>query len=582
MVFHYSDFKVEIKNLKFTSDDGNRFPKTAIINFLDKAGKVSSVELMGYIPTEDIYDKIKRLDPINLDYCYVHNFSLSLYRDRNNLDKKSIIQLPEFSARNAFFDSKFGVDFSFAKFQDGDLSFEHTHFARGLVTFNTSEFGDGEVNFSNVLFREGELDFANSVFGRGAVLFKNSVIYDGKKDFQYADFGEGAVYFNNTEFHSGETSFINTHFGDGPVSFKIARFTSGKVDFHFAKFGEGDKSFERTEFGDSKVDFRTVEFGRGRVNFNRSLFGFGEVTFEASEIVAGRFSLKRIDFGKGSINFEQVDYRNSEVSFEKSYFGNGDITFFNSRFKNLSLKSCHLDHYLDLRVASCGMLDLSDSIARDIIDLQPHDFDIKLGMLDLSGMRLPGRLYLDWKENHLKELISEQEHTSIRQKAEQFRILKENFNITGKYTDEDKAYVAFKRNEALADLEDTKGSKPGRIFVAWLKYGFQWLIFDKMGMYATNPIRVLTSMLVGYLFFTFLYFFLMIFGSTEIVSSVGDTDRLSPLAVAFYHSAITFLTIGYGDYYPMGVIRIISGIEGFSGLFLMSYFTVAFVRKILR
>ncbi|MGM0496551.1 MAG: ion channel [Bacteroidota bacterium] len=54
-----------------------------------------------------------------------------------------------------------------------------------------------------------------------------------------------------------------------------------------------------------------------------------------------------------------------------------------------------------------------------------------------------------------------------------------------------------------------------------------------------------------------------------------------------YTTAITFFDenkkeIGYGDYYPEGIIRWLCGLEGFVGLFLMSYFTVAFVRKILR
>jgi hypothetical protein len=59
-------------------------------------------------------------------------------------------------------------------------------------------------------------------------------------------------------------------------------------------------------------------------------------------------------------------------------------------------------------------------------------------------------------------------------------------------------------------------------------------------------------------------------------------DHLSMVARSFYHSAITFLTIGYGDHYPFGAVRWVSAIEGFFGLFLMSYFTVAFVRKVLR
>jgi hypothetical protein len=89
-------------------------------------------------------------------------------------------------------------------------------------------------------------------------------------------------------------------------------------------------------------------------------------------------------------------------------------------------------------------------------------------------------------------------------------------------------------------------------------------------------------MVFAYLIFTAVYLVLPLFVDTRIVSSLGDPDKLSSVAVAFYHSAITFLTIGYGDYYPSGLIRWISGVEGFVGLFMMSYFTVAFVRKILR
>ncbi len=111
---------------------------------------------------------------------------------------------------------------------------------------------------------------------------------------------------------------------------------------------------------------------------------------------------------------------------------------------------------------------------------------------------------------------------------------------------------------------------------------FEHACFARGGLYATNPVRVIISMLTSYSFFSLVFIFLIYFTSTDIVSSVGDPDKLSVFARSFYHSAITFLTIGYGDFYPSGAIRWISGIEGFIGLFLMSYFTVAFVRKILR
>ncbi len=582
MVVNYPDYKVEIKNLKFTADDGRILPKTAIISILNADNNVTSVELLGHMDTDEIYHKIEKGEALNLDHCYINNFSLTLFRDQRNLEKKSFVKIRSFSAQHAFFDSKFGIDFSHGDFTDGITSFEYAHFAGGDVIFNSARFGTGEVNFSNVFIKEGSVDFSNVKFGDGDTLFKNAIFPDGIKDFQYAEFGEGQVSFINTEFNSGTTSFINTLFGNGFVSFKVARFATGVVNFHYARFGSGDKSFERTWFGDSRVDFRKVEFGTGRINFNRSKFGNGDVNFEGSEIIQGRFSMNRVNFGPGEKNFELVEYGNSEVYFDRSDLGEGSLSFLNSRIWKLSFKSCHLDHYLDLRVSECGGIDLSDTIARDIIDLQPSDNDVKIEILNITGMRLLGRIYIDWKDNNIKRLIKNQDSTTIRQKAEQFRIYKENFHHTGKYNDEDRAYVGFKRYEALADIEEHTKRNPWSRLWTWPAYGFKWLIFDKMGLYATNPVRVLGSMLVAYMLFSILYFFLMMIHGSNIVSSIGDPDKLPPLAVAFYHSAITFLTIGYGDYYPSGIIRFISGLEGFTGLFMMSYFTVAFVRKILR
>jgi hypothetical protein len=161
-------------------------------------------------------------------------------------------------------------------------------------------------------------------------------------------------------------------------------------------------------------------------------------------------------------------------------------------------------------------------------------------------------------------------------------MLKENFNLTGRYNDEDKAYIQFKRHEAKADLHESIKRNPVNALWQYPAKAFQWLVFDQVGLYATNPLRVLFSMVVSYLFFSFIYVVLQLFSTASIISSVGDPDNLSTVQRALYHSAITFLTIGYGDYYPSGVIRWVSGVEGFIGLFLMSYFTVAFVRKILR
>jgi hypothetical protein len=395
-------------------------------------------------------------------------------------------------------------------------------------------------------------------------------------------FGVGEVSFANSEFNRGDLLFINTQFNDGRFNFKVTRIGGGKVDFHYSVFGDCEIMFERTEFGNSRVDFRTVNFGSGRINFNRSVFGDGEVNFEGASCKSGKIQFKKAEMGSGHKIFSLMEMDDTEISFEKTNFGNGDISFYESRFSTLSLKSCHLDHYVDLRLSKAKILDASDTIVRDIVDIEPYDFPVQIDILDMSGMRLIGKLYIDWRLNKCEDIIIGQEGTTLRQKAEQFRILKENFSGTGKYEDEDRAYVMFKRYEAMSlhTEQKEKGGIPK--IISFVTKGFKWLVFDKIGLYATSPGRVLISVLIFWFCFGLIYYLIDMAGLGKTVSAVGNPDKLSALLQSFYHSAITFFTIGYGDVYPMGLSRIVSGLEGFMGVFMMSYFTVAFVRKVLR
>jgi hypothetical protein len=582
MVTTYSNYSVEIKNVKFISDDGRTCPRTAIITLFDEKGEEIGNELFGAVDMQQVYDSIKDRKEINLDNFYISEFSLASFRRRNDLEKKDPVSFKRFSAKNAFFEAKSFTDFSHSAFADGDVSFEGTHFARGKVLFTGSVFEKGTVNFSNTLFRDGNIEFSGSVFGEGDFLFKNAVVKDGIKDFQDIHFGDGEVSFANTEFNSGELLFINTKFNNGRFNFKVTRILGGKVDFHYSVFGNCEIMFERTEFGNSRVDFRTVDFGSGRINFNRSVFGNGEVNFEGASSKAAKIQFKKAEMGTGPKNFNLIEMDNTDISFERTEFGNGDVTFYESRFNSLSLKSCHLDQYFDLRLAKAELLDISDTIVRDIVDLEPYDFAVDIKIIDLSGMRLVGKLYIDWRHNNCNQSIMNQQSTTLRQKADQFRILKENFNGTGKYDDEDEAYVMFKRCEAKSRLTEQQEKGGFRKVASYIAYGFQWLLFDKIGLYATSPGRVLFSVVFFWIFFGISYFIAELSGLGKTMSSVGNPDNLSPLIQSFYHAAITFFTIGYGDVYPMGFSRVISGLEGFMGVFMMSYFTVAFVRKVLR
>jgi hypothetical protein len=189
---------------------------------------------------------------------------------------------------------------------------------------------------------------------------------------------------------------------------------------------------------------------------------------------------------------------------------------------------------------------------------------VNIRIVNFNGIHNLGRIFIEWRKNKVASLILNQQNTSTREKSDQFRILKEDFSNTGLYNDEDLAYVYLKRMELKAFKEEMIADN--KLNALWV-YPFVWsqrVVFDLVGVYATNPIRVLMSMLVTYCLFSVIYLLLPKIHSTSIIqSSLGDPEKLSYTAKAFYHSAVTFLTIGYGDYFPMGHARWLSAVEGF-------------------
>jgi len=471
-----------------------------------------------------------------------------------------------------------------AEFGDGDVIFSDSKFVGTGIDFKISRFGNGRIDFNKVDFGNGTVSFEKVEFGDGNVNFRFSR-FGGNLELQRCVFGEGDKSFIGTKFENGEVSFTGSEFGKGKLIFKQVYFSGEKLDFHYAHFDEGDILFERSDIVKGNLDFRAVDFGSGKISFNRINFGSGDISFEASELKKGRITFRKTIFGAGSFNFEMADFKNAELIIDDVDFGSGKVSFRKSKFALLSLESSQLANYFDLRVEECGKLDLSNTIVKDIIDIDSSDFKTNIKALDLSGIRLLGRIFIDWRQNNVKELILNQD-TNYANMAAQFRILKQNYNLNGQYEYEDEAYVEFKRCEAKSILEDSKNKKWIERWQAKIRYFFQLVIFDRVGHYATNPLRVLLSMILAFFLFSMLYFlFGLISTDSSIHSSLfklGDPRDLSLIQKSFYHSAVTFLTIGYGDYYPSGIIRGLSGVEGFSGLFLMSYFTVAFVRKILR
>lgn len=567
-IFLSSDDIIDFSHIIFESHTINLNSSCFICAELNFSGSSFYAELV------DFSSAIFKSDKIDFSHCKFAEAEVSFKNAIFSDSLKNFQSVETFGGKLNFIN----VDFN-----SGDLLFDDSKFINTPVSFKVSTFNKGRKDFTRVIFGGYENSFEKVNFGEGDISFRSADFQNSKIIFTSSVFGPGKKSFINVNFGNGNVYFKNVNFGDGNVAFRLASFGAGLVDFHYCEFGKGNIQFDRARFLSGGLDMKAVNFGEGKVSFNKTYFGDGDLDFEGTVLI-GQFLMTDSVFGNGEFNFKESNFSEADVEIRNVDFGIGKISFNRSCFRKLSLKGSQLDNYFDLRIAKCEMLDLSDTVVKDILDLNPPEYVPEIKALDLSGMRLLGRIYIDWRRLNLKKLIYNQD-SSHRSKEEQFRILKENFNLTGQYSYEDEAYVEFKRIEAVAHLYDDIKLKPKFKYWSYLKYAFKWLIFDKMGKFATDPLRVLFTMLVTYLLFSFIYLILGEFGDIHIVSSLFDADDprvLGSVGKAFYHSAITFLTIGYGDYYPDGISRWISSIEGFVGLFLMSYFTVAFVRKILR
>ena len=135
MEISHRKYNVEIIDYPFKTHEGLTIESTAVIDFFGDGGKVIKTKKYGYISTSELYKKIKNGEDINLNQCYIKNFSTKKYRSVNNLEKQSEVALNNFTASEAFFDCDDQTDFSMAHFKVSGLDFSNVQFGHGLIDF---------------------------------------------------------------------------------------------------------------------------------------------------------------------------------------------------------------------------------------------------------------------------------------------------------------------------------------------------------------------------------------------------------------------------------------------------------------
>lgn len=103
--------------------------------------------------------------------------------------------------------------------------------------------------------------------------------------------------------------------------------------------------------------------------------------------------------------------------------------------------------------------------------------------------------------------------------------------------------------------------------------------------YGEAPLRIISLSIFIILICAILYSFTgLSYQDTlqKISSQHSLSDNISLFLSSLYFSVVTFTTLGYGDFNPVGISRAIAAIEAFTGSFTIALFVVVFVKKMTR
>jgi hypothetical protein len=450
---------------------------------------------------EEVYDKIKSGESIDLNYSYVKDFNITRAVSISNR------KLRWFSAGFSFW--------------DGSANFEHCDFVNPFTDFKGANFCGENVNFSSANFKDTFIDFTCA------------------------------------NFESEEVDFVGVKFGDRGCVFSKANFGNSRVSFDEAQFSKGAKAFDK------------ITLLNGILRFFAASFGDGSLIFDFANLEESKVYLDSSIFEDGLISFENANVEKGILSFKETRLKKSNLSLLKVDAKQILFDSVKFENYTDLRIGDVEELIIENCIVEKAIVFNSIDTNIK--KMSLAGTINLGLIYIDWDKNNVKKAIKEYSNMQegkkgrIKEKraprasrAEQYKMLKENFKSLGNYDDEEKAYREYMKNKTLGF--------PGSIL----------RIFGPIGSYGTKPFSILLFSALIVVVFGLGYNAL---GAMPALNAVFT----NPIISSVYYSAVSFLTMGIGSAIPQSqAVAVLSVFEGFIGLVLMIYFTISLVRKIFR
>ena len=114
---------------------------------------------------------------------------------------------------------------------------------------------------------------------------------------------------------------------------------------------------------------------------------------------------------------------------------------------------------------------------------------------------------------------------------------------------------------------------------------FSSKVVDLFCGYGEAPLRVVLFSLLLIFCSAVLYYFsgLRFAGEYQVFSLNNSLEKnIIFFFECLYYSVVTFTTLGYGDFIPLGFSRVVAALEAFTGSFTIALFVVVFVKKMTR
>ena len=472
----------------------------------------------------------------------------------------------------------------------------------GQAIFRESKF-EQDLSMYQCRF-EGMADFGNVLITKDLVMSRRN---------QKADCPSCTEFLSDAIFADlqvgGLSEFEGCHF-HGPADFsrcifeRECRFSalnydvSGNATVHSSIF-DGEARFDHSEFkGDAlfsavifneMANFVSVTFERSADFGSEFGYGYGSTFFGVDfsrTYFHGHCWMSDCTIG-GSVTFDMVVFDDDVAIIPAAGDDNADIIRFRgvtfSKTATIRIdKGCTLDMTnaflngvvrADIGAGGCNLV-LTDSEVIGSLFVTATGSHIQMGgctvtgtvdissdfeTIDLSRSMISGQFYVDWdyiiSEGHL-----------VSNGSDVYRMLKENYARIGRYDDEDRAYIEFRLREAGNGLTATSKL-----------WGYAYRFFGRIGGLGTRIASIVLTMALLVIAFAAIYAFLP--GANLSLEGEGTVSMWDNV----YYSMVTFLTLEPGDLSPANELtQLITVAEGFLGIFMIFYLTMAFARKILR